>query len=300
MRWIVGTLVSVMLVAFSLIAPHTGGMMAQADAATSMPPLPAEIKARGYLSVGVKCDWPPFGFIDADGKTVGFDVDVARQLAQYAFGSPDAARFTCVTANNRVGYIDTKRIDLIVAVMSWTPERAKLVHFSTPYFEAGGLMLVPTNSNLSDFKELKGKSVITTKGAIYATWFQQCQPDTQIMEFADTSEALAALQAGRAPAFVSDDTLLVGLAEKNPALKMVGSNPIALGPWGLGTRLNDPKFSAWVDAGLAQMQDSDSFWKIFQKWVKDPKARDIMAHSLPRPGHSLHYPTSTIFHCDVK
>lgn len=292
-RWTSAFLAAATLLALAIIPS------AFAAAATSLPPLPDEIKSRGYLAVGVKCDWPPFGFIDAAGKNAGFDVDVAKQLATYAFGSPDAAHFTCVTANNRVGYLDTKRIDLIVAVMSWTPERAKLVQFSTPYFEAGGLLLVPKSSTINDFAELKGKSVITTKGAIYVTWFKQCQPDTNIQEYSDTSQALAALEAGRAPAFVQDDTLLVGLAEKDPQYKMVGTNPVALGPWGLGTRLNDP-FGEWVNAALAQMQSGDMFWKIFEKWVKSPKAQAIMVSAVPRPGHSLQYPSSTIFHCNVK
>lgn len=261
-------------------------------------PVPDRIKSQGYLAIGVKCDYPPFGFIDTSGKNAGYEIDVARRMAEYAFGNPNALRLTCVTSSNRIPFLTTKRIDLILATMTYTPERAKVVHFSVPYFSAGGRMLVPATSDLKEITDLAGRSVILIKGTVYVTWFSQCQPTTQTIQFDTTSEAVAALLQGRAPAFVQDDTLLVDLAAKNKKLKVVGK-PVAAAPWGMGTRLDDEEFSKWVDAAIEQMQREDFFWKTFQKWIVDPEARALFSSAVPRPTHSLTYPTGPIIKCSA-
>ena len=66
------------------------------------PPLPAEIVSQGVLRVGVKCDYPPSGFLDADRNFAGIEVDMARYLATKAFGSPDKAALQCVTAKSPI------------------------------------------------------------------------------------------------------------------------------------------------------------------------------------------------------
>jgi polar amino acid transport system substrate-binding protein len=292
------------LAAVAVIASLGGGTdgpgvrLAAAAPVTLPVPLPERIKALGYLSIGVKCDYPPFGFVDAAGRNAGYEIDVARRMAEYAFGTPAAVRFTCVTSSNRIPFLTTNRIDLILATMTYTPERAKVVHFSLPYFSAGGRMLVPVTSPLKEVSDLNGKSVILIKGTVYVTWFSQCQPSTQTLQFDTTSEAVAALLQGRAPAFVQDDTLLVDLAAKNKNLKVVGK-PIAASPWGMGTRLDDEAFAKWVDAAIEQMQKEDFFWRTFQKWIVDPQARALFSSFVPRPNHSLTYPTSSIIKCTV-
>ncbi|MGH9068051.1 MAG: transporter substrate-binding domain-containing protein, partial [Acidimicrobiales bacterium] len=85
----------------------------------------------------MKCDYPPFGYVNAAGKNAGYGIDIVRKMAQYAFGNPNAVKFTCVTGSDRVGYLTTGRIDLIVATMSYTPARAKVIKFSAPYFDSG-------------------------------------------------------------------------------------------------------------------------------------------------------------------
>src|SRR5262245_29062828 len=68
---------------------------ASAAKATALPPLPADVKARNRFIIGVKCDVPPFGYIDVQGKNAGFDVEVGRQLAAYAFGRKQRVTFVC-------------------------------------------------------------------------------------------------------------------------------------------------------------------------------------------------------------
>jgi len=259
-------------------------------------PLPANVQQKGKLAVGVKCDYPPFGYIDEAGENAGFEIDVAHRLAAYAFGDPGAVELTCVTGSNRVPFLTTNRIDLIMATMNYTPERAETIDFTSPYFAGGVKMLVPADSSVRGWDDLSGKQVITIKGSTASLWLTQCMPDVEQVQFEQTSEAVTALAQDRAVAFAQDDTLLVDLASKNKATKVVGEVR-ADSPWGMGVRKGDTATKAWVDAAIKKLQDEDLFWKAFQESVSDKATQQQFEKVIPRPGNELSYPTGSIIEC---
>jgi polar amino acid transport system substrate-binding protein len=259
-------------------------------------PLPANVKGKGRLAVGVKCDYPPYGYIDEGGKNAGFEIQIARKLASYAFGKESAVQLTCVTGANRVPFLTTNRIDLIMATMNYTPERAATIDFTTPYFNSGVKLLVPKNSPVASFADLAGKQVITINGSTASIWLTQCMKDVKQVPFGQTSEAFTALRQGRGAAFAQDDTLLYDLAAKNSDLKVVGDEKAA-SPWGMGVRKGDKAMLDWVDAALEKMQGEDFFWTEFRKAVKDQNVQTEFEKFLPRPGDTLKYPTGSINKC---
>lgn len=259
-------------------------------------PLPAAIKAKGQLDVGVKCDYPPFGYINAAGQNAGYEIDIIHKMAQYAFGNPKDVIFTCVTGSNRVGYLTTGKIDLIVATMSYTPQRAQVIQFSTPYFDSGVKLLVPKTSSITSWAAVKGKSVVTITGTTGSIWMTKCMPSIHQVLYKVTSNALSALQEHRGVAFAQDDTLLEDLAAKNSSLKVVGT-PEASSPWGMGIRLGDTALTKWVNAALAKMQGSDYFYQTFKTVVPQQSYATAFSNYVPRPGHSLTYAKGNIYVC---
>ncbi|MFI6763731.1 transporter substrate-binding domain-containing protein [Micromonospora sp. NPDC050417] len=259
-------------------------------------PLPGNVKDKGKLAVGVKCDYPPFGYIDEAAKNAGFEIDVARKLASYAFGDADNVELTCVTGANRVSFLTTNRIDLIIATMNYTKERAETIDFTTPYFSSGVKLLVPKDSPITSFPDLAGKSVISTNGATASLWLTQCMKDVKQVLFGQTSEALTALKQERADALAQDDTLLLDLAAKNPDLKVVGEGK-AGSPWGMGVRKGDTAMLEWVNAAIKKLQTDEFFWTEFQKTVTDPNLQQQFAKFVPRPGNDLSYPTGSTLVC---
>jgi polar amino acid transport system substrate-binding protein len=259
-------------------------------------PLPANVQQKGKLAVGVKCDYPPFGYIDESGANAGFEIDVAHRLANYAFGDPGKVELTCVTGSNRVPFLTTNRIDLIMATMNYTPERAETIDFTSPYFAGGVKMLVPANSQVKDWDDVAGKQVITIKGSTASLWLTQCMPDVEQVQFEQTSEAVTALQQDRATAFAQDDTLLVDLASKNKSTKVVGDVK-ADSPWGMGVRKGDTAMKSWVDGAIKKLRDEDLFWKDFQTTVSDKAVQEQFEKVIPRPGNTLAYPTGAIIKC---
>lgn len=259
-------------------------------------PLPAAVESRGLLAVGVKCDYPPFGYIDEAGENAGFEIDIARRLAGYAFGDESKVELTCVTGSNRVPFLTTNRIDLIMATMNFTPERAQTIDFTSPYFAGGVKMLVPDNSPIGAWEDLDGHSVITIKGSTASLWLTECMPEVEQVPFEQTSEALTALRQERADAFAQDDTLLVDLAKKTSGTKVVGEVR-ADSPWGMGVRKGDAEMLAWVDAAIETMRGGDEFWAAFTGAVTDEAVQQEFARVLPRPDNELSYPTGPIIEC---
>ena len=111
------------------------------SAAQGLPPVPEAIKKQELLRVGVKCDYPPDGYLDAQGKPQGVEVSLARQIATYAFGSSDKIELTCVTAANRIPSLQGGKIDLILATLGVSAERAQVVDFSDNYAWGGSDVL---------------------------------------------------------------------------------------------------------------------------------------------------------------
>src|SRR6266540_3976719 len=114
------------LAAWSLAAPgREAGGAARAAKAATLPPLPAEVRQRKRWVIGVKCDFPPFGYIDVRGQNAGYDVEVARWFARYAFGRAQRLRLVCVTTPSRIPALQAKRVDIIISTLTYTPARAE-------------------------------------------------------------------------------------------------------------------------------------------------------------------------------
>src|SRR3954471_6515399 len=105
--------VAVVVAAFGLAQPSVKGA-AHASAASGLPPLPAEVKQRGRWNIGIKCDSPPFGYIDVQGGHAGFDVEIAKWFSRFAFGKSNRVTYTCVTTPAREPALTTGRVDLVI------------------------------------------------------------------------------------------------------------------------------------------------------------------------------------------
>lgn len=108
----------------------------------------ASIKEKGVIRIGVFGDKPPFGYVDANGKNQGFDVEIAKDLAKDLLGSPDKVEFVLTEAANRVEYVRSGKVDLILANFTKTPERAEAVDFADPYMKVALGVVSPKTNRL--------------------------------------------------------------------------------------------------------------------------------------------------------
>jgi polar amino acid transport system substrate-binding protein len=252
-----------------------------------LPALPSDVKKRKKWLIGVKCDFSPFGFIDVRGNNEGYDVQVARRFASLAFGNKKKVDFTCVTTPSRIPTLMSGRVDIIVSTLTWTAARAEQIDFSIPYYSATGRLLVPNSSSVN-VPNLSGKTVVTTRGAIYATWTANCFKDTKLLQVDSPALAVAAVKDGRADTFMFDDAFLLGVATQDRDLRLTGDKFLNV-PWGIGIRKGDTAMSRWVNAALRYMKKKDEFVKILRANAPARLVSDFL-DNVPRPKNTFAYP----------
>jgi polar amino acid transport system substrate-binding protein len=256
-----------------------------------LPPLPSAVKARKRWEIGVKCDFPPFGFIDVRGNNDGYDVQVARRFAQLAFGSKKKVALTCVTTPSRIPTLQSGRVDIIISTLTWTAARAQVIDYSIPYYSATGRLLVPNNSPIHSVRDLGGKTIVTTRGALYATWTRNCFKSSKLSEVDSPSAAVLAVQNGTADTFMFDDAFLLGVATQNRDLKLTTDKFLNI-PWGIGIRKGDTVTAKWVNAAIRYMKKRDEFAKILRANAPASLVPSFI-DNVPRPKNTFSYPVGT-------
>ncbi len=230
-----------------------------------------EVKKRGKLIAGVKTDFPPFGYVDSAGKNLGFDVDVAHLFAKALFDDETKVELVAVTSGNRIPFLQSGKIDIIIATVTVTEERKQVVEFSDPYFLSGSLLLAPRASPINGVENLAGKTVAVIQGAIQDKDIEQLAPKADRVKYGKVSEAVLAVKGGRADAFAQDDILILTLAKENPDMKAVGK-PFVPRPYGIAVRKGDLEFIKWVNDQLAKMKRDGTYDKLWKKYFGEVEA----------------------------
>jgi ABC-type amino acid transport substrate-binding protein len=259
-----GFLAQAVLIGLGAVVPTAGQAQSALEA----------IKKRGKLIVGVKTDFPPFGSVDAAGKNEGFDVDVAYELGKRLLGDPSRVELVSVTSGNRIPYLQSGKIDIIVATVTVTDERRKVVEFSEPYFMSGELLLVPKASAINDVKDLNGKRVAIIQGAITDQDIAELAPQASRLKYGKVTEAVLAVKAGHADAFAQDDILILKLAKDNSEMRVAGK-PFYPRPYGIAVRKGDTEFIGWVNAQLKAMHGDGSYERIWKRHLGEFEAHLI-------------------------
>jgi polar amino acid transport system substrate-binding protein len=287
MKRLVGLFV---LAAVAATVATWGGAASAREAETSakpkLPALPAAVKERGRWNIGVKCDSPPFGYIDVRGQHAGFDVEIARWFSRFAFGKPNRVTFTCLTTPTREPALTSDRVDMVIATFTYTPDRDTRIDYSRAYYKATGRLLVPNASTLS-LGSLAGKTLATTSGSIYDRWVKNCFKDTKLVVTDSFTNALLAFRDGRADALMWDDTVLLGIATTDRTLKLTSDTFLAL-PYGIGIKQGNTAVTKWVNSRLEIMRKRDTFIKILKNNVP-PRVYTAFSKNVLRPDNTFGY-----------
>ena len=174
-----------------------------------------EIKESGKIVIGVFSDKAPFGYVDENGDVQGYDVYFGKRLAKDLLGSEDDVEFTYVEAASRVEYLQSAKVDVILANFTVTDDRAEKVDFALPYMKVALGVVSPDDALITDVKDLEGKKLIVVKGTTAETYFTDNYPDIELVKFDEYQEAYDALLDGRGDAFSTDNTEVLAWAQQN-------------------------------------------------------------------------------------
>lgn len=179
------------------------------------------ILKKNELSVGVSYDSKPFSFKDSDGKIKGIEPDLAREIARRILGSDKKVLFKPVAPRDRMNAVTSGDVDMVMAEMTITPQRKKVVNFSNPYFVAGQAICVKTKSDIDSYLDLNNKNVIVILGTTGEINMRKLAPNALIQGYINNSEAFSAFKQSDNDAITTDDALLYGLTMGNKNYKIL-------------------------------------------------------------------------------
>ena len=212
--------------------------------------------------VGIDGQYQPFSYIDANGTAQGFDVDSMRWIAAK---KGMKVTFQATAWDGIIPALQAKKIDLVYAGMTITPERAGQVNFSIPYWEVNQDVVARNDSSLTLDDVKAGKAVIGTQsGCTAATWIDQNlistgkMPQGNLKLYDNTPLAVDDLSAGRIDAVMYDDLVLKDIIA-NKSIKKIG-NIETKEEFGVAVRKSDPELLATVNDGLTQLK-ADPVWQ---------------------------------------
>jgi polar amino acid transport system substrate-binding protein len=228
----------------------------------------ADIKAKGTLVVGTKADYRPFGFLDPSGKIVGFEPDLAADIAKRLGVKVELVP---VVASNRMQFLQQGKIDLMIATMSDTPERRKVVDIVDPdYYASGTNVMAKKSAQLKSWEQLRGKKVCLIQGAFYNKELQE-KYGVEGVAFPGTAEALSALRNGNCVGFAYDDTAIVGELQKPESGDYeMPLNSILVQPWGVSVKQGEKGFADFVSKAIVDWHKTGFIQGLEKKWGIKP------------------------------
>ena len=252
-----------------------------------------KIKSSGEIVLAHRDSSVPFSYIaDTPNQPVGYAHDLQMKVVEAVktkLNKPDLkVRYVLVTSQNRIPSIANGTADLECGSTTNNKERQQQVAFSTGFFKVGSRLLTATNSGVAEFKDLKGKKLVTTAGTTSERYIKAHKEELgigEIISAKDHAESFLMLESGRAAAFMMDDILLAG--EKSKAKEpakwhIVGTAPIHE-IYGCMIRKGDADFKQVVDDAIKATYASGEINTMYKKWFESP---------IPPKNVNLNFPMS--------
>jgi polar amino acid transport system substrate-binding protein len=219
--------------------------------------------AAGSLRVATDATYPPFESVDASGAIVGFDVDLVRAVAREAGLTPE---FVNQPFDGILPGLKQGKYDAVVSCLTITPERAKEVDFSDPYYDAGQVLAVrAAEKGIADLAGLKGKTIAVQRNTTGQLAAEKVEGAT-VKSFDAIDPAFLEVLAGRADAVINDEPTTRLYAREHPGVRIVGP-PFTEERYGIAVRKGDADLLAKINAGLAKVRASGEFDRLKERWI---------------------------------
>lgn len=212
-----------------------------------------DITKRGTLVVAVPQDFPPFGSVGSDLQPVGYDVDTAAYLAE-SLGVK--LKLVPVTSANRIPYLQTRKVDLVISSMGKNPERERVIDFTRAYAPFFLGVFGSSDATVASATDLSGKTVGVTRGSVEDLELSKLAPeDAVIRRFEDNSTTISAYLSGQVELIATGNLVAAKIAEKSSARGLKSKFIIKNSPCYVGTHKGDiellTKVNELIVAGLA-------------------------------------------------
>ncbi|YBV94211.1 transporter substrate-binding domain-containing protein (plasmid) [Phyllobacteriaceae bacterium JZ32] len=224
-----------------------------------------DITARGTIRVAVPQDFPPFGSVGTDMAPMGYDIDMANLIAE-KLGVE--AELVPVTSANRIPYLQTNKVDLVISSLGKNAEREAVIDFSTPYAPFFNGVFAPADVAVTKAEELSGKTVGVTRGAVEDLELTKIAPaDVTIKRYEDNNGTISAFLSGQVEVVATGNVVAAAILAKNPPKRPEMKFLIKNSPCYIGLNKNEPALLEKVNAIIATAKTDGTLNGVSQKWL---------------------------------
>ena len=232
-----------------------------------------EVRKAHKVRIGIDMNIPPYGMLDGKLEPAGTDFELAKKLAADLGVDLEVVS---TTGASRVPNLQTNKADLIVSTLSVTPERAKVIDFSTPYMPMQTIVFAPKSTTVVGFADLAGKTVSTTRGTAQDTQVTKNAPDATIVRYEDEATLITAAITGQADIVGGTAAHLATIIERAPAREMESKFVMQSLSVAIGVRKGEPELLAWTNQWVRTNLRNGSINAIYRKYLKADLPQQIL------------------------
>jgi polar amino acid transport system substrate-binding protein len=262
----------------NIIARMFAALATAATLASTLVAAPAHADAldtvtkHGVLRVAVPEDYPPFGAVGPDMQPQGYDIDTAALLAKSLHVKLELVP---VNSANRIPYLTTNKVDLVISSLGKTPDREKVIDFSSAYAPYYQGVFGPRSIKVTGPADLSGKTVGATRGALEEIALTQMAPNATIKRFEDNNATIAAFLSGQVDLIAAGNIVAAAILAKNPPRRPEPKFVIKNSPCFVGLNKNEPRLLDKVNTALAQAKQDGTLNTMSKKWFGAPLPTDL-------------------------
>src|SRR5262249_9842982 len=234
------------------------------------------IRPRGRLRVGVDISKKTFGaFNPLTKRFEGFDIDIARQVAQSIFQNPDAIEYVAIPTAERVNVLtgqntDVQPVDMVADTFTITCARKADIDFSTEYFTSAQRLLVRKDDPTTDITQMgPDRKVCAAAGSTSVDTINAIPNHPEVVQVVQQADCLVLMQQGRVDGVSTDDTILAGMVAQDPNLQVVGPR-LSNESYGVGLPKDHPDWVRYVNAVLDNMRTSGQWQDLYNLYLQGP------------------------------
>ena len=236
-------------------------------------PLPAmadlgDILESGTVKIAVPESFPPFGALGATGEYEGYDVDVAKLIAEELGVELELVP---VTSKQRIPFLETDRVDLVIATMGANPSRAKSIWFSAAYAPFYSGAFAAAEKSISSPADLVGMKVGLTGGTLEDLELTKLAPEgVEIIRFGDNAATQSAFTSGQVDVLVSGNTLAAAISDANPDMGIQTKFILKESPAFIGVKKGNFDLLQWVNVFILHKKLGGELNTISETWLGQP------------------------------
>ncbi|MEO1552017.1 MAG: transporter substrate-binding domain-containing protein [Pseudomonadota bacterium] len=225
----------------------------------------SEILSEGTIQIAIPENFPPFGALGPTGEYEGYDVDVAKLIAE---DLGVELELVPVTSKQRIPFLETDRVDLVISSMGANPERAKSIWFSAAYAPFFSGAFAAADKDISSPADLAGMKVGLTGGTLEDLELTDSAPEgTEIIRFGDNAATLAAYVSGQVDVLVTGNTVAANLSADNPDLSLETKFIIKESPAFIGIKKGNMDLLQWTNVFILHKTLGGELNGFSEKWL---------------------------------